>query len=150
MSTATLSATLRGSLFRERNFRFMWGAATVSAFGYYVTDIAIPLLAIDELNVTSFEAGLIRVVQQLPNLLFGLVLGVFVDRMRKKPLLIWSDVLRAAVLLVIPAAALRDHLNLPLVLAVVFLVGALNLLFDVSEGAFIPYVIPRNRLVEGN
>ncbi|MDQ2683467.1 MAG: MFS transporter, partial [Chloroflexota bacterium] len=94
----TLAGRLRGSLFGDHNFKMMWSAATVSAFGYYVTDIAIPLLAIDELDVTSFEAGLIRVVQQLPNLLFGLLLGVFVDRMRKKQLLVWADVIRAVVL----------------------------------------------------
>jgi MFS family permease len=146
----TLAGRLRGSLFGDHNFKMMWSAATVSAFGYYVTDIAIPLLAIDELDVTSFEAGLIRVVQQLPNLLFGLLLGVFVDRMRKKPLLVWADVIRAVVLLAIPLATLWDHLNLPLVLVVVFFIGGFNLLFDVSEGAFIPHVIPRDRLVEGN
>ncbi len=105
MKRAKDSSRLSGSLFGERNFRYMWGAATVSAFGYYVTDIAIPLLAIDQLDVSSFEAGMIRVVQQLPNLLFGLFLGVLVDRVRKKGLLIWSDIVRALVLLIIPLAA---------------------------------------------
>jgi len=140
----------RAGMFGDRNFRLIWSAATVSAFGYYVTDIAIPLLAIEQLDVNSFEIGLIRVVQQLPNLLFGLFLGVLVDRTRKRPLMVWSDIVRAIVLLAIPLAAFRDVLNLPIVLAVVFVVGAFNLLFDVSEGSFIPVVIARDRLVEGN
>lgn len=150
MNGQSIADRLRASLFGDRNFRLIWGAASVSAFGYYVTDIAIPLLAISELDVSSFELGLIRVVQQLPNLLFGLVLGVLVDRMRKRRLLIWSDIIRAVVLLAIPLAAFRDMLNLPLVLVVVFFVGAFNLLFDISDGAFIPLVVPRDRLVEGN
>jgi MFS family permease len=146
----SIALRARAGLFGDRNFRLIWSAATVSAFGYYVTDIAIPLLAIEQLDVNSFEIGLIRVVQQLPNLLFGLFLGVLVDRTRKRPLMVWSDIIRAIVLLAIPLAAFRDMLNLPIVLAVVFVVGAFNLLFDVSEGSFIPFVIPRDRLVEGN
>jgi MFS family permease len=145
-----LAARARDSLFADRNFRLLWGAATVSAFGYYVTDIAIPLLAIESLHVNSFEIGMIRVVQQLPNLLFGLFLGVLVDRIRKRPAMIVSDLVRAFALLAIPIAAFRDHLNLPLVLAVVFVLGTFNLLFDICDGSFIPIVIPRDRLVEGN
>jgi MFS family permease len=146
----SIALRARAGLFGDRNFRLIWSAATVSAFGYYVTDIAIPLLAIEQLDVSSFQIGLIRVVQQLPNLLFGLFLGVLVDRTRKRPLMVWSDIIRAIVLLAIPLAAFRDMLNLPIVLVVVFVVGAFNLLFDVSEGSFIPFVIPRDRLVEGN
>jgi MFS family permease len=146
----SIALRARAGLFGDRNFRLIWSAATVSAFGYYVTDIAIPLLAIEQLDVSSFQIGLIRVVQQLPNLFFGLFLGVLVDRARKRPLMITSDIVRAIVMLAIPLAAFRDMLNLPIVLVVVFVVGAFNLLFDVSEGSFIPSVIPRDRLVEGN
>lgn len=146
----SIALRARAGLFGDRNFRLLWSAASVSAFGYYVTDVAIPLLAIDQLHVNSFEIGLIRVIQQLPNLLFGLFLGVLVDRVRKRPLMIWSDVIRAVVLLAIPLTAFRDVLNLPVVLGVVFVLGTFNLLFDVCEGSFIPLVIPRDRLVEGN
>ena len=150
MHRQSIGDRLRSGLFADRNFRLVWGATTVSAFGYYVTDIAIPLLAIKELDVSSFELGLIRVVQQIPNLLFGLVLGVLVDRVRKKPLLIWSDVIRSVVLLAIPLASFWDSLNLPLVLAVVFLIGSFNLLFDIADRSFIPLVIPRERMVDAN
>ncbi|HEX3301254.1 MAG TPA: MFS transporter, partial [Thermomicrobiales bacterium] len=127
----SIALRARAGLFGDRNFRLIWSAATVSAFGYYVTDIAIPLLAIEQLDVSSFQIGLIRVVQQLPNLFFGLFLGVLVDRARKRPLMITSDIVRAIVMLAIPLAAFRDMLNLPIVLVVVFVVGAFNLLFDV-------------------
>src|SRR5688500_15375675 len=98
MNRQSIGDRLRSGLFADRNFRLVWGATTVSAFGYYVTDIAIQLLAISELSVSSFELGMIRVIHQLPNLIFGLVLGVLVDRVRKKPLLVWSDVIRSVVL----------------------------------------------------
>jgi MFS family permease len=146
----SIALRARAGMFGDRNFRLIWSAATVSAFGYYITDIAIPLLAIEQLDVNSFEIGLIRVIQQLPNLFFGLFLGVLVDRVRKRPLMITADLIRALALLAIPLAAFRDVLNLPIVLAVVFVVGTFNLLFDVSEGSFIPLVVPRNRLVDAN
>ena len=144
----SLALRARAGMFGDRNFRLMWAAATVSAFGYYVTDVAMPLLAIEQLHVTSFEIGLIRVAEQVPSLLFGLFLGVLADRTRKRPLMIWSDRIRAIVLLAVPIAAFRDVLNLPLILVVVFLVGSFNLLFDVSEGSLLPLVIPSGRLVE--
>jgi MFS family permease len=146
----SIALRARAGMFGDRNFRLIWSAATVSAFGYYITDIAIPLLAIEQLDVNSFEIGLIRVIQQLPNLFFGLFLGVLVDRARKRPLMITADIVRAIALLAIPLAAFRDVLNLPLVLAVVFVVGSFNLLFDVSEGSLIPLVVPRGRLVDAN
>jgi MFS family permease len=146
----SIALRARAGMIGDRNFRLIWSAATVSAFGYYITDIAIPLLAIEQLDVNSFEIGLIRVIQQLPNLFFGLFLGVLVDRVRKRPLMITADLIRALALLAIPLAAFRDVLNLPIVLAVVFVVGTFNLLFDVSEGSFIPLVVPRNRLVDAN
>jgi MFS family permease len=146
----SIALRARAGMFGDRNFRLIWSAATVSAFGYYITDIAIPLLAIEQLDVNAFEIGLIRVIQQLPNLFFGLFLGVLVDRVRKRPLMITADIVRAIVLLAIPMAAFWNVLNLPIVLAVVFVVGSFNLLFDVSEGSIIPLVVPRSRLVDAN
>jgi MFS family permease len=143
-------ARLRSGLFGEHNFRMLWMAATVSAFGYYITDIAVPLLAIDRLHASSFEVGLIKVVEQAPSLLFGLFLGVLVDRVRKRQLLILSDVVRSAALLAVPIAAAFGHMSLALLLAVVFIVGTFNLLFDVADGSFIPLVLGRDQLVEGN
>jgi MFS family permease len=150
MVVQSMALRARASLFGDRNFRLVWASVTVSAFGFYVTDIAVPLFAVDQLNVTSFEAGLIRAFQQAPNLIFGLLLGVFVDRVRKRPLLIWSDVIRSLVLLAIPLAAFRDQLNLPLVCVVMFFVGTFNLLFDVAHQSFVPLVVTRDQMVDGN
>jgi MFS family permease len=143
-------ARLRSGLFGDHNFRMLWGAATVSAFGFYITDVTVPLLAIEELNATSFEVGLIKVVEQAPALLFGLFLGVLVDRTRKRQLLILSDIVRSFALISVPIAYAFGHLSLALLLAVVFIVGTFNLLFDVADGSFIPVVLGRDRLVEGN
>ncbi len=143
-------ARLRTGLFGDHNFRMLWMAATVSAFGYYITDVAVPLLAIDQLHASSFDVGLIKVVEQAPSLLFGLFLGVLVDRVRKRQLLIISDVVRSLALIAVPISAAFGHMSLALLLAVVFIVGTFNLLFDVADGSFIPIVLGRDRLVDGN
>ena len=141
---------LRGGLFADRNFFLIWSAASVSAFGYYITDVAVPLLAIDQLDASAFEVGLIRVVEQAPSLLFGLFLGVLVDRVRKRQLLIWSDVIRSLALLAVPIAAATGHLSIALLCAVVFVMGTFNLLFDIADGSFMPIVLGRERLIDGN
>ena len=140
----------RTGLLANHNFMLLWAASTASAFGYYITDVAMPLLAIEELHADAFEVGLIKVVEQLPALIFGLVLGVLVDRVRKRQLLMLSDVVRSIALLAIPIATFTGHLSLAIVCVVAFIMGSFNLLFDVSYGAFIPAVVGRDRLAEGN
>jgi MFS family permease len=144
------AANLRAGIFADRNFRLIWSAATISAFGFYITDVAVPLLAIDRLHASAFEVGLIRVVEQLPALLFGLFLGVLVDRVYKRKLLVLSDVIRSLAMVAIPVAAATGHLHLGIVLAVVFIVGSFNLLFDIADGSFLPIMLGRERLIEGN
>ena len=150
MSSLAISSPFRRGVFRIRSYRMLWIATTISVFGSHVTEVAMPLLAVNTLDATSLEAGVIRASSQLPSLLFGLLIGVWVDRLRKRPLLVWADLLRAALLLAIPVAALWDRLNVPLLCVVAFGVGALTLLYDIAEAALMPHVIPRDRLVEGN
>ena len=150
MVSSVIPANERRGLFRVRPFLFLWAAVSVSAFGTFITEVAIALLAVNTLDASPLEVGIVRASQQLPSLFFGLVIGVWVDRLRKKPLLLWSDFLRAGILLALPVAAFWDVLNIPLLCIVVFSVGALTFLYDVAEAAYLPHVIPRDRLVEGN
>lgn len=150
MAFPAIVSPFRRGVFQVRSYRMLWVATTISVFGSHITEVAMPLLAVNTLDATSLQAGVIRASSQLPSLLFGLLIGVWVDRLRKRPLLFWADVIRAALLMTIPVAALWDRLNVPLLCVVAFGVGALTLLYDIAESALVPHLIPRDRLVEGN
>jgi MFS family permease len=131
-------------------FRTYWTAATISAFGSSVTVIAIQVLIVSVLDASATEVGLIRAVQLLPYLLLGLVVGALVDRMRRKPVLVWSNALLAATLLVIPALWALDRLSLWAVAVVLFLFGTLNVIEFAALQSFLPRLVPRSELLAAN
>lgn len=94
--------------------------------------------------------GLLTVAGGVPTLLFGLFAGVWVDRHRRRPLMIAADLGRGMLLLSIPIAVLVGVLRIDLLYTVAFLAGSLTLLFDVAAQSFLPTLIPRQQLVEGN
>lgn len=128
----------------------LWGAQSISIFGTYITMIALPLLAVTTLDATPFEMGVLTAAASLPYLLMGLIVGVWVDRLRKRPLLIAADVGRAICLLVVPAGAIFDWLSIPLLVAVAFAHGTLAMLFDVADTTYLPSLVRRDQLVEAN
>ena len=91
-------------LWRNQAFVRVWGAATISIFGSLVTRIALPLAAILVLGAGAFEVALLRSLELGATLVFGLVAGAWVDRLRRRPVLIWADLGRAALLGSIPVA----------------------------------------------
>lgn len=131
-------------------FRTYWAAATIGAFGSSVTVIAIQVLVVSVLDASATEVGLIRAAQLLPYLLLGLVVGALVDRMRRKPVLVWSNVLLAATLLVIPALWALDRLSLWAVAVVLFLFGTLNVIEFAALQSFLPRLVPRSELLAAN
>src|SRR3990170_3258219 len=107
-----------GGLWRHADFRRFWAAETVSQFGSQVTLLALPLMAAITLDASPFEMGLLTAMGTLPFLLVGLFVGVWVDRMRRRPIMVVADVGRAAVLLIIPVVAWLDRLNMGVLYAV--------------------------------
>ncbi len=150
MFSPAIGSPFRRGVFQVRSYRMLWVATTISVFGSHITEVAMPLLAVNTLDATSLEAGVIRASSQLPSLLFGLLIGVWVDRLRKRPLLIGADLIRGALLMSIPVAALWDRLNVPLLCVVGFGVGTLRLVYDIAESALVPHMVPRDQLVEAN
>lgn len=128
----------------------LWGAQSISIFGTYITTIALPLLAVTTLDASPFEMGVLTAAASLPYLLMGLFVGVWVDRLRKRPLLIAADVGRAICLLVVPAGAMLDWLSIPLLVVVAFTHGTLAMLFDVADTTYLPSLVRRDQLVEAN
>src|SRR5882672_9249384 len=92
-------------LWRHPDFLKLWAAQTVSLGGSLVSRVAVPLVAILALDATPGEAALLRMADLVPGIVIGLFAGVWVDRLRRRPLMIWSDVGRAILLGSVPAAA---------------------------------------------
>ena len=138
------------SLSRDRAFLRYWTASAISDVGSQVTSLALPLIGALTLNATAWEMGALTAAGSAPILVLGLFTGVIVDRLRRRPVLIAADVGRAILLTTIPAAAWLGVLSIELLIAVAFLTGALSLLFDIAHLAFLPALVGRAHLVEGN
>ena len=99
-------------LWRHPDFLKLWAGHTVSLAGSLVGRFALPLVAILTLDASPGEVALLRMADHLPGVVIGLVAGVWVDRLRRRPLMIWTDVGRALLLLSIPLAAVLGLLTL--------------------------------------
>ena len=140
----------RPSLWRHRDFLKLWSAQTVSQFGDEITGLALPLVAIITLGASPVEIGILGTFQFLPFILLTIPAGVWVDRMRRRPILIGADIGRALLLASIPVAYVGGWLSIPQLYVVGFLVGCLEVFFDVAYQSYLPSVVERDQLVEGN
>jgi MFS family permease len=155
--TETLEATGRQSptratatLWRHSEFLKLWTAQTISVFGDNFTALALPLIAAITLNATPGQMGILTAVERVPFLVIGLLAGVWVDRIRRRPVLITGDLGRGLVLLSIPLAATLGVLGMPQLYVVGLVVGTFTLFFDVAYQAYLPALVDRRQLIEGN
>src|SRR5438128_6444498 len=147
------TTTVQNSLWRNRNFLMLWTSETISQFGSQFTGLALPLTAIIILNANSTELGVLVFAGSIPWLLFGLLVGVWVDRHRKQRLMVTSNILRGSILALIPIAAILGvitKLGIPFLYAISFAVGFLQVFFDITYQSYLPSLVRRDQLVEGN
>jgi MFS family permease len=140
----------RGGLWRHTDFVKLWSAETISQFGSQVGQLALPLVAILVLDASAFEVAALATVQFLPFILFTLPAGVWVDRLRRKPILVGGDLGRAVLLGTIPVAYVADALTLWQLFVVAFLVGICTVFFDVAYQSYLPSLVERQQIIEGN
>lgn len=138
------------SLWHHADFVKLWVGQTISRFGSVVTRTAIPLVALLVLGAGPRELALLVIVTSAGVLLVGLVAGAWVDRLRRRPLLIGADVARAAILFSIPLAYGLGALRMEQLYVATFLSACLGALFDAAYPAYVPTLIGRDRMVEGN
>ncbi len=138
------------SLLRHPDFLKLWTAETVSVFGSAITQLALPIIAATTLDVTPFEFGLLTTIEFLPFILFSLPAGVWVDRLRRRPILIVADLGRAIAIGSIPVAFALDALTIWQLYVVGFLNGCFTVFFDVAYQSYLPSIVDRDQLVEGN
>ena len=131
-------------------FYKLWVGQTVSEFGSRITRGGIPLIAVITLARPPPRWAFSTAVASVPVLLFGLFAGVWVDRLRRRPILIAMDLARMVLLLTIPAAALTGHLNIELLYVVVAAMSVLGLVFETAYHAYLPSLVEREQIVEGN
>ncbi|MER8235557.1 MFS transporter [Streptomyces sp. NPDC094049] len=134
----------------KRHFNRLWAGEAVSTFGTRVSHVALPLTAVVVLEAPAWQVALLTAAEGFCYLAFGLYAGAWVDRWRRRPVLIASSLLRAVLVALIPIAAALDLLSLELLVVVAFGVSALTMFFDLALFAFVPLVLDRTQLNWGN
>ena len=138
------------SLLRHHDFRQLWAAETVSQVGTQVTMLALPVVAVTVLDATPLQMGVLTALETAAFLLIGLPAGAWVDRWRRKRVLVTADLVRAVVLATLPVAYLLDVLTLGQLFAVAAVTGTATVFFDVAYQSYLPALVDRDQLVDGN
>jgi MFS family permease len=132
------------------SFARYWAAAAISSFGSAVTAVAMPVLVVQLLGATPFEVGVVNAAQFVPYALLGLVAGVYTDRWRRKPVLVWASVGRAFSLGAIPILWLTGVLQIWILVIALLLFGAFSVFGFAATQSLLPRLVARARLVPAN
>jgi MFS family permease len=138
------------SLLRSQGFRSVFAAAAVSTLGTQISFLAVPLLAVTALNATPAQLRALGVLKTIAFLLVGLPAGAWLDRIRRRGVMVAADLARAALLASVPAAWWLNILTIKQLYLVVLLTGVANLFFDVAAQSYLPFVAGRDRLTSAN
>ena len=133
----------RSVLFRHPDFMKLWAGETVSLFGTRMGDVAISFAAVIALKATPFQIGLLAAAGTVPTLVLSLFVGVWVDRLRRRPILIATDIARTIVLGTIPLSALFRTLTMTQLYAVMLAEAILDLFFSVAYRSYLPSLVNR-------
>ncbi len=140
----------RTSLWRHRDFMLLWVGQSVSRLGDQFTAFALPVLAVLALNPTAAEMGILAAAGTAPFLLFGLLVGVWVDRLRKRPVLIVGDLGRGLLVGSVAFLGFAHLLQMTYLYVFAFAIGILTVFFDVAYQAYLPVLVPRESLTGAN
>ena len=144
------STTLPIGLNPNRDFLMVWFCEAVSDLGTYIGSVSISFAAVIALGATPLQMALLAMATNLPALLFSLFTGVWVDRLRRRPLMIACDLGRFVLLVTVPLAALAGILRMPHLYAVIFAASLLDLVFGVAYRAYLPSLVPTEHLLPAN
>lgn len=140
----------RGSLWRHHDFRQLWIGDTVSQLGTQLSGLAIPVLAVTVLGADEREMGWLTAAETAAFLLVGLPAGAWVDRWRKRRVLLAGDLARALLLATLPVAWALDALTLWQLYVVALLAGVATVFFDVAYQSYLPELVDGQQMVDGN
>src|SRR5262245_15279727 len=134
----------------SHGFLWLWAAHTVSVFGSLLTRTALPFAAILTLGATPLDMALLTITDLGASVATSFILAPWVDRLRRRPLMLAADLGRAAVLAAVPLAAVMGLLRFELLYAVAFVAGSLDTVFELTQAAYVPTLVPDDRLVAAN
>jgi MFS family permease len=134
----------------RQNFRLLWTGQTVSLFGTAVTAIALPIVAVLQLHASTFAVALITGAEFLAYSVLGLPAGAYVDRWPRRPILLWSDAVRAVVVVAVPVLWLTDQLRLWHLVVAALLIGIGKMFFDTAHQAYLPALVSKDELIRRN
>jgi MFS family permease len=137
-------------LWRNAFFMRLWIGQTISVFGSMIGGFALPFVALLLLNATPFQIALLGMMAFIPGFLVSLFAGILVDRFPRKPVMIWSDLGRFVALSSIPIAAMLGGLSMVQLYVVAFANGALGTFFEIAYHAYLPSLVAKDELTEGN
>ncbi|MGA5132958.1 MFS transporter [Streptomyces olivoreticuli] len=146
-----MSRGIRGGLLgRHRDFRLLWCGETAGKFGASVTGVAMPLVAVSTLHAGTFEVGLLTAAAWVPWLVIGLPVGVWVDRMRRRPIMLAAAAVSCLLFACVPVAAWAGRLSIGLLLTVALLTGTAAVFFQTAYSAYLPGILEPEDQPEGN
>ncbi len=141
----------RGSLLRRhRDFRLLWCGEVAGKFGSSVTSVAMPLIAVSTLHAGTFAVGLLSAASWLPWLFIGLPAGAWVDRMRRRPVMLTAAAVSLLLFAVVPLASWTGHLSVAFLLAVALLTGTAAVFFQTAYNAYLANLLDPDDQPEGN
>ena len=140
----------RTPLWHQPAFIKLWMGQTISLFGSAITTLALPLTAISILHASAQQMGFLFAFSQVPPLLFGLIIGAWVDRIHRRPLLMIADIGRALLLTLVPLTSILHLLRIEILYVVSFLAATLSVIFTIASRSFLPSLLQRKHLIEGN
>lgn len=146
----SVARVLWGGLYRHRDFRLLWGAEAVSQLGSMVTFVALPLIAVTTLHASAFAVGALTASSYMAWVLVALPAGVWVERMRRRPVLVSADLGRAILLASVPVAWSVGVLTLAQLIIVALLTSVLTVFFDITYRAYLPLLVDKRVIGEAN
>jgi len=139
-----------GALWQHADFLKLWSAQTVSSFGARIAREGLAYAAVLSIGATASQVGLLAALAMGPSIVMGLFAGGLIDRRTRRPVMIASDLVRALILIAIPLAAWFHVLSMAELYGAAALIGAASVLFDIADHAYLPALITRAYLLEGN
>jgi MFS family permease len=144
------AAEARPKLLRNGDFVKFWFGDTFTQFGSQITTLALPLTAVLTLHASSFDMGLLNTATYLPFLFLTLFVGVWIDRVKRRPVMLWSLAGRTVVLLMVPVLSWTHVLSVPWLVFAALLLGVFTVCFEVTYQAYVPAIVEREDLQEAN
>lgn len=137
-------------MFRNPDHRLLLVSVAASQVGLQIAYFSVSIIAVVVLDLSEAQIGVLNAMDQIALVLFGLLIGAWVDRMRRRPVIVASEALRALLMVSIPVVWAFDALAAWQMYAVMFLLGLLSVFFDVAQGSYIPMLIDNDRLAGAN